>query len=333
MAAEPLVSVVMPAYNSASFISAAIESILVQTHPGFELLVIDDGSTDGTGAIVQNYARGEPRIRLIARDHLGLVNSLNFGLQQATGSYLARLDADDRAFPTRLEKQLACLESHPERVIVGSACQLMTRDDVPIRLDFMPESDTAVRWHNLFHCPFIHSSVMLRLETLRTNRLEYDPAMQAAEDYELWSRLLRYGQGYNLSEPLVYYRLHPSQASQQGQSQLWEHASRVAQNNLNALGVPLPLEHVYPLRKWYYHFPRRFSAQDLAPAQALLNILNLFSLQPCLDSVEVHRLRGRWLGRLVRACLGSRDPGWYSWLFRQLTLADYRSILAYLRER
>jgi hypothetical protein len=333
MTAEPLVTVLMPAFNSASFIGAAIESVLAQTYPGFELLVIDDGSTDGAAEVVQGYAQRDPRIRFIGRDHQGLVDTLNFGLRRAQGSYLARLDADDLALPQRLEKQVACLETYPGRVIVGSACQPITPDDVPIRLDRMPESDTAIRWHSLFHCPFIHSSVMLRLKTLRSNGLEYDPGMQEAEDYELWSRLLRYGQGYNLPEPLVYYRLHSAQASQQGQSQVWAHASRVAQNNLGALGVQLLQERVDRLREWFYHFPAKFSASDHLLAEVFLDVLGRFSLQSGFDAAEVQRLRGRWLGRLTRAALRSGEPAWYSWLARRLGPEDFRSILAYLRVR
>lgn len=333
MSAEPLVSVLMPAYNCAQFIGAAIESVLKQTFSGFELLVIDDGSADGTVEVVHGYALDDPRIRLIVREHLGLVDTLNFGLQQLQGCYLARLDADDQAFPQRLEKQLAILESHKELVIVGSAYQLINQDGVPIRVDVMPESDTTIRWHSLFHCPFIHSSVMLRLDTLRANSLEYDAEMKEAEDYKLWSRLLQYGRGYNFPEPLVAYRVHPNQASQLGQPQLLEHASRVSQNNLIALGVSLPVEQLHPLREWYYHFPGRFSAEDLPLAETLLNVINRFSLQPGLDATEVKYLRGRWLGRLARAALRSGRSGWYSWLARRLTPDDYHSILAYLRGR
>ena len=106
---SPLVSVLMPAYNCASFISAAIESVLAQTYSQFELLVIDDGSTDRTSQIVTTYADHDPRIRLMTREHHGLVQTLNFGLEQARGCYLARLDSDDISALHRLELQVSII--------------------------------------------------------------------------------------------------------------------------------------------------------------------------------------------------------------------------------
>jgi hypothetical protein len=172
---------------------------------------------------------------------------------------------------------------------------------------------------------------MLRLGVVRSKELGYDLSMPPVEDYDLWSRLLQYGRGRNLTEALVNYRLHPAQASRQGQA--WELASRLAQRNLAGLGVPLPLDQVQRLREWFYRFPGRFNAGDLSLAERLLGILNRFSLLPGLDAVEVQRLRGRWLGRLLRAGWGSRDPGWALWLSRQLDWADWRAIGAYLLAR
>lgn len=333
MESEPLVSVLMPAYNSASFISAAIESILAQTYTNFELLIIDDGSTDSTLEIISKYASCDPRIRLFIREHYGLVNTLNFGLDQADGLYLARLDADDISVVHRLEIQKNYLEAQPEVVIIGSAYTLIDQMEVPIRISHMPQSDVAIHWHCLFHSPFAHSSVFLRLEVLRRNGLSYDPAMKEAEDYELWSRLLKYGQGYNFPEPLVEYRVHPAQASQHSQSLVWENASRVAQKNLIDLGAPLPLEQVQRLREWYYRFPIRFEEGDLPLAEALLEILNRFSLQQELDFGEVECIRGRWLGRLLRAAFRSKNKGLSLRLLRRLTPKDLRVVMAFLRSR
>ncbi len=116
----------MPAFNSASFIGAAIESVLAQTYSGFELLVIDDGSADGAAEVVQGYAQmthASGSLCVITR--AWWIRSI-LACSRAQGSYLARLDADDLAFPQRLEKQVACLETYPGRVIVGSACQPIT---------------------------------------------------------------------------------------------------------------------------------------------------------------------------------------------------------------
>lgn len=332
METEPLVSVVMPAYNSAAYIKDSVESILAQTYLRFELIVVDDGSTDRTADIVAAYQKGDPRIKIFTRPHGGITASRNFGLQQAQGTYLAWLDSDDLAHPQRLALQVAALRSNPKLVVIGSAYQIIDAQGSPGPVQRMPEKDTVIRWHSLFHCPFAQSSVICCIEVLRSNALEYDATMPPVEDYELWSRLLQYGRGYNLPEPLVHYRLHPDQASQRGKPALWELAGQVAQKNLAAIGATLPLDQVQRLREWYYTFPQRFSPDDLLLAEALVNILNRFSLQPGLDRAEVQHLRGRWLGRLLRAGLRSGYPGWFLWMLRQLSFADWRSLATYIRQ-
>jgi Glycosyl transferase family 2 len=332
MTHKTLVSVLMPSYNCAPFIGAAIESVLAQTFSEFELLVIDDGSTDRTTEIVTRYADSDSRVRLIGRDHYGLVETLNYGLDLARGCYLARLDSDDITTPQRLEVQKNFLDAHPEVVIIGSAYVPIDQLGVSAQVSFMPQSDVAIHWHSLFQNPFAHSSVMLRLDVLKMYGLSYDPAMQEAEDYSLWSQLLQHGRGYNLPQPLVQYRQHPEQASHQGRSGVWEFAGRVAQRNLIALGMPLPIEAVQRLRDWFYRFPARFVQGDHLLAESLLGILNRFSSQPGLDHGEVERIRGRWLGKIIRAS-SIKDPGWLLHLIGHLQMDDFRAVLAYLRVR
>lgn len=329
----PLVSVLMPAYNCASFIGAAIESVLAQTYPQFEVLVIDDGSTDRTSEIVSRFAYLDSRIRLITREHQGLVETLNYGLELARGSYLARLDSDDISAPHRLEVQVSYLEARSEVVIIGSAYKLIDPSGAPHQISYMPQSDVAIRWHGLFHSPFAHSSVMLRLDVMRRLGLGYDPKMQEAEDYELWSQLLQHGQGCNLPEALVQYRQHPDQASLQGQLAVWEFAGRVAQKNLITLGAPLPIDVVQKLREWFYHFPAHFEHEDLPLAGALLGILNRFSVQPGLEKDEVKRVRGRWLGRILRAGFFQKDAGWFLRMLSRLKYTDFSAVMAFLGER
>lgn len=331
MPGEPLVSVVMPAHNAAPFLREAIESVLAQTYPYFELLVIDDGSTDDTRAVAAAIGEGDPRLRVLAQPHGGIAASRNAGLKIARGQYLAWLDADDLCMPGRLEAQVAALEADPGLVIVGSAFYAIDDSESQPAIQPMPETDSAIRWHCLFHTPFVQSSVMLRLEAVRSRGLAYDPALPPVEDYDLWSRLLRHGRGRNLPQPLVRYRLHPAQASRAAPDEVWKLASRVAQRNLADLGVALSYEAVSRLRAWYYQFPRRFSAADLPLADALLDVLDRFSLQPGLESSEVRRLRGRWLGRLLRAGLGGWKLGWAWRLSRRMGRAGWGAIRDYRR--
>jgi glycosyltransferase involved in cell wall biosynthesis len=164
MSHPPLVSVLMPAYNCASFIGAAIESVLAQTYPHFELLIIDDGSTDETPAVAAAFCDRDPRVQIYPQPHAGRVAARNNALGLAQGEYFAWLDADDLARPHRLERQVVALQSNPRHVIVGSAYQAIDEHEVLQVNHKMPVTDTMIRWHGLFHSPFAQSSVMLRAE-------------------------------------------------------------------------------------------------------------------------------------------------------------------------
>jgi hypothetical protein len=131
----------------------------------------------------------------------------NRGLDVARGSFIARLDADDRARPDRLARQLAFLDAHPEVGIVGSAYGVMDDAGRLQRVRTVPASDLAIRWQALLVSPFLHSSVLIRREVMRKHHLVYDPDLRMGGDYELWSRLLPHTLAANLSEPLVDFRI------------------------------------------------------------------------------------------------------------------------------
>ena len=203
----PRVSVLMPVRNGAQWLAAAIDSVLGQTLPDFELLVIDDGSTDRTPEIVAGYAARDPRVRPIRQDALGLVAALNRGLGEARGHLIARLDADDLALPERLARQVAEMDANPRLNLLGSWAETIDGESRTIgRLTPPPEPgklrDTLARTN-----PFIHSSVMVRAEPVRSLG-GYRGAFEAAEDYDLWLRLSEHGDIAIAPEILVRYREH-----------------------------------------------------------------------------------------------------------------------------
>jgi hypothetical protein len=298
MTDAPLITVLLPVYNGAPFLPEALASVQAQTCADFELLVIDDGSTDDTPHILAGFAAREPRLRLVRRQRRGRVPALNHGLALARGRFLARLDADDRMHPARLERQLERLQAGPDLALLGSAYRLVDEHGAPGPVHGQPLTDTGIRWQMLFHSAFAHPSVMLPLDILRRHALEYDP-QQVTEDYELWSRLLEHGRGANLPEPLVDYRQHARQSSRVEAPQFWEAATAVAQRNIERLGLPLPAETVSVLRGWFYAFPRRLSPAEAAAALALCAVLERFAAQPGLDRGEVRRIRGRWALKLL----------------------------------
>ena len=205
----PLVSVLLAAHNDARFLREAIDSVLRQTLADLELIVVDDGSTDDTAAVIDGL--DDRRVVVIRNEtQLGLAASLNRALDQAAGDYVARLDADDVAVPERLARQVDRLRREPRVAAVGSA---VTDLGGVGRRHVMPAGAIPLRWHALFSSPFFHPTVVVDRETLDAHGLRYDPAYEESEDYDLWTRLFAFANGDNLREPLVLKRVHPGQAS------------------------------------------------------------------------------------------------------------------------
>ncbi len=209
---QPKVSVLMPVYNGELYLREAIDSILNQTFTDFELIAIDDGSTDGSVAVIKTYT--DPRIRLIANPvNQGLGCILNQGNELARAEYIARMDCDDISLPTRLEKQVRYLDRHPDVAIVGAqAIYIGTNGEITDNQHMIlrPLEQSSIRWTSSYENPFYHPLVMYRKQILWVKLGGYDPTVSIAEDYEMWLRLLdRNYQGANLAEVLLKYRIHP----------------------------------------------------------------------------------------------------------------------------
>jgi glycosyltransferase involved in cell wall biosynthesis len=202
--ASPRVTVLMSLYNEERHVAAAVDSVLAQTYENFEFLIIDDGSTDRSKEIV--LAVDDPRIRLISRPNKGLTESLNEGLQLARGEYVARQDADDISLPTRIEKEVAFLDSAPEVGLVGTNYTIIGDDGEPLTTTsvFLHPFDLAVA--EIVSNQFGHGSVMMR----RSVALElggYDSTVgDIVSDYDLWLRIGRTARLANLAEPLYRWR-------------------------------------------------------------------------------------------------------------------------------
>jgi glycosyltransferase involved in cell wall biosynthesis len=223
------------------YLQAALESVLRQTTPDFELLVVDDGSTDGTSGILASI--GDARLRVLRNaDREGLAASLNRGLEEARGRYIARLDADDVAFPRRLEQQLQRMVSGSPIAVVGSAVMELDAVGRVGQLHVMPIGPIPVRWAALFSSPFFHPSVLVDREVLETHGLRYDAACLESEDYELWTRLLAHADGDNLPEPLLLYRVHAGQASQARRGLQRDFQRRVALGEMGRVAPALDPE-------------------------------------------------------------------------------------------
>lgn len=201
---QPIVSIIFPVYNAAAFVVGAINSILQQSYRDFELIIINDGSTDATDSLVQPLLVDQ-RIRYISRENKGLIATLNQGIALAQGDYIARMDADDIALPERLATQLAYLQQHPKVAVVGSAYQVIDEAGQPISIRKPPLSHTGIAPLFWFGSPFAHPSVMIN-KRLLGEQLYYDTNFPHAEDFELWIRLAKQHRLANLPTVLLKYR-------------------------------------------------------------------------------------------------------------------------------
>lgn len=209
---DPRVSILLPVFNAAEHLPAAIQSLLRQTLEAIEIIAIDDGSTDESGTILQQYAELDGRIRLYRQKNRGLIPTLNYGLTLCRCQWVARMDADDISLPGRLEKQYSRLQSRTGTVVLGTALEYLGPRG-PTGVYSRQPSDAAAIRHLLPRQNCIsHPTVMMRKVAVETVG-GYRSAYPHAEDYDLWMRLLKIGDLENLPEPLVQYRVHNAQIS------------------------------------------------------------------------------------------------------------------------
>ena len=201
---QPLVSVLLTVYNRESVINT-IDSILKQTYSNFEFIIVDNCSTDNTCKVINKIQ--DNRIKLYINDkNYGQTYSLKRGITLCSGEYIARIDADDIALPTRLEKQVDFLEKNTDYGFCGSWLQYITNNNELTFKMCMPITDIGLRHLQRITCGMFHPTVMMRRSVLVENNITYDDDIKISEDYELWRKLLLSSKGLNLPEVLLYYR-------------------------------------------------------------------------------------------------------------------------------
>ncbi len=212
------ISVILPAFNSEKYISESISSILRQSYENFELIIIDDGSTDNTSKICLDFSKIDNRILFVKNLHRGLTKTLNYALNISSGTFIARQDADDISLPNRFEKQLKWFSTSDKKVLCGTNCKIVS-DDGKIRLN------TAIRYRNseirkklTYSNCFVHSSTMFLKEEAKKIGF-YDENLKYAQDYDLWWKLSTKGEVGNLREKLLILRDREMSVSKQYTSQ------------------------------------------------------------------------------------------------------------------
>ncbi len=231
---QPRVTVLMPVYNGERYLREAIGSILGQTFGDFELLIVNDGSTDASESIIRSH--DDPRIRLVTNEaNLRLTATLNRGLALARGQYLARMDCDDISLPERLGKQVAFLDAHPEVAVVGTWYR--TTGEGRERIVRYPKKRGMLRSLLLFASPLAHPTVMLRRELFVRNGFLYDPDFPNVEDYELWSRISVSHDIAVMGEVLLRYRVHQGQVTWMHNEAVLAATARVQLALLRGMGL------------------------------------------------------------------------------------------------
>ena len=199
------ISIVMAAYNGEVTIRHAIASIQGQSVEDWELIVVDDGSTDETVLIARSLAESDKRIVVIRNEkNLGLAVSLNKGIFHSHGEYIARMDADDVSLPDRLKLQIDYMDSNPDVAVLGGGAIYMDEKGIELGNVMMPETHEAIIAWMLRSSPFIHPAVMARRSFFEKTG-GYNESLKRAQDYDLWFRGRKIGRYHNLPIPIIKY--------------------------------------------------------------------------------------------------------------------------------
>lgn len=321
----PAVSIVMAAYNGAAWIGATIDSLLAQSFRDFELIVVDDASTDDTLARLRAVA--DPRLVVLPSERNGgPIAARNRAFAAARGRYIAGLDQDDLCLPDRLERQVAFLDAHPGVVLLGTAMRDLL-DDGRIVADLSTPAVTSpglLDWAMHFYNPFGWSTVMMRGDALRRLPAFERPERLYAEDFDLYHRLARLGGIARIDTPLLLYRRHATSASQRFTERMMDSATAVlAEAYRPIFGPHAAVAAGRVLRQGSGYAPIRSGAElaELGQILARVHAQLLRELRPAAADLalirqEYTRFWGTIAHRAVRAgrlsvsaALRARPPG------------------------
>jgi hypothetical protein len=293
----PRVSVIIPVYNRESYIGEAIASVLAQTFGDFELLVIDDGSTDRTREVVRAFH--DQRLRLLCHaSNRGTARARNAGVDMARGDYLAFLDSDDVALPQRLAEQVDFLDRHPHHAAVGAWIDWMDERGRPTgRVKRRPPRPDDVSALRLFRQGIENTASMARTAVLRQYR--HDERFEVSEDFDMWARIAADRSIANLAEVLVLRRAHVQQTSKGRDEQTRLYRQAIYARQLEALGIAFTEEDLTR-----HHLLRRMRKSGFTPDRAYIDWAAAWLLGLHTANARAHRYPEPALSRLLGALWG-----------------------------
>lgn len=300
----PPISVLLAVHNGAATLLASVRSVLTQTFRDFELLVIDDGSTDETPALLRSVA--DQRLRVLHNErNLGLTRSLNRGLREARGAWIARQDADDLSAPDRFARQWEHVQKHPRTALLGSCGWRIDTSGRPTGSNDLPLTPLAIGWASATDNPFLHTSVLFSREAALAEG-GYDETFSICQDFALWSRLAQRHPVANLPERLVAMREHPASMTRTDEHGTSHEADAVLAQNWRHL---FPGCHLEPSEEALIRaFRLRFPTRDWPPLRALLSRLfaRYCAANPeARNDADVRATRARQSLRVAWKFLGS----------------------------
>lgn len=313
---RPLISVVMPLYNAERFVGESIESLMAQTLSDFELIVIDDCSTDGSAAVVEELQRRDPRIKLLRNErNLGAASTRNRGLDAARGEFIAFLDADDICIPERFEKQIAFLKAHPGVDVCGSYYLIFNdqSDRDHGHYDRLPLTPEEIRCQIFFFNPLGMSTIMLRADALRKTGIQFRNCV--CEDYKLWADLSDRLTMANIPECLIRYRQWEEQTSARHQQRQVESALEIQRELLaRRTGIVLSDDEARRLSR-FIHQPELVERGDLPFFRQFLSRFHQAYRQR--ESYRPKHFERMLRNRFI--CFYRRfNPSWKVWLQKRL---------------
>jgi glycosyltransferase involved in cell wall biosynthesis len=323
MISTPKISVVMPAHNAAAYLDEAITSILSQTFRDLEFIIVNDGSTDSTPAILKRYEELDSRIQVHHQENQGMISALNRGCRLARGEFIARMDADDISFPDRLEKQLAYIEEHPEIGIVGTWIHNIDKNGLVRGTWRPPTNSKMLKWTLFFGVCVAHPSVLMRRD-LMTQLNFYRPDAEHVEDVDLWFRASSIAEFGNVPEVLLKHRVWTGSTHQSGLEVRNDcHVQLLASYIKDTLNLDPPIQAVAGLRRMRVG-PRMEEAQPIRLTAALIHDLyRNFTKENRMSFEEVSWDAAKKLAALAVQALRFNTADSMS-LFLQALRLDYR---------
>lgn len=262
---NPSISVLMPVYNAGQYLDESISSILKQSYTNFEFLIFNDGSTDNSVAVIEKYLAADSRIKLFdSRENKGYLVHLNEGLRIAKGEFIARMDSDDISMPSRFEKQIKRLTTESADIIGSNVILWNGNKKYAGKKSRQALTHTELETQMFFGIPVYHPAVLFKREMVDNGDYYYDGEFYPAEDYELWSRLLRRYRFANIKEPLLCYRVSSWQISNQKKTVQQNNAFRAKCNYIVSItGSALSPGEESVLNTFFYNNQKAVSSEEM----------------------------------------------------------------------